>query len=71
MTEAKNPVLMSINDVQRQTGWSKPRIYDFAARTSDPLPLRYVDGTERGGVVVVAELIAWLDRNSIMYAERG
>lgn len=71
MTEAKNPVLMSINDVQRQTGWSKPRIYDFAARASDPLPLRYVDGTERGGVVVVAELIAWLDRNSSMYAERG
>ena len=71
MGEAKTPVLMSVNDVQRQTGWSKPRIYDFAARADDPLPLRYVDGTERGGVVVVAELMAWLDRNSSMYAERG
>lgn len=71
MTEQKTPVLMSVNDVQRQTGWSKPRIYDFAARHDDPLPLRYVDGTERGGVVVVAELMAWLDRNSSMYAERG
>lgn len=71
MAEQKTPVLMSVNDVQRQTGWSKLRIFDFAARASDPLPLRYVDGTERGGVVVVAELVAWLDRNSILYAERG
>lgn len=70
MADTKTPVLMSVNDVQRQTGWSKPRIYDFAARPDDPLPLRKVNGTERGFVVVVNDFLAWLDRNTTMYAEK-
>lgn len=71
MTETKNPVLMSVADIQKQTGWSRTRIYEFAARALDPLPLKFVNGTNRGGVVVVAELLAWLDRNGCSYMERG
>lgn len=70
MTEIKSRVLMSVADMQRQTGWGRSRIYEYAARAADPLPLRYVDGMERGGVVVVDELLAWLDRNSVAYNER-
>lgn len=68
--EKQMPTLMNVTEISRQTGWSRPRIYDFAARPDDPLPLRKVNGTERGFVVVVSDFLAWLDRNTTMYAEK-
>lgn len=71
MTEQeKTPLLISLQEIERQTGWSRRRIKEYAAREFDPLPLLYMQGTNRGGIAITSELTAWLKRNAEAY-ERG
>lgn len=72
MTDTKeSPLLVSLPEIERQTGWSRKRIYEYAALPNDPLPLRYVIGTQRGGVAIAQEFTEWLKRNTTTYSERG
>ena len=45
------------------------KLYEWAAREVDPMPVRYVDG-ERYGSVLVSEFEAWFKRNTGLYSER-
>lgn len=71
MEKTAQAVFMNLNEIKRQTGWGASRIYEFASRAVDPLPLRYVDGTKNGGVALVDELEEWFKRNSVSFTERG
>ena len=44
---------------------------EYAARSEDPLPVRYVRGKVRSGFVLVSELDEWMARNTCLYMERG
>lgn len=63
------PVVLTVRSIREQTGWGADRIYEFASRAKDPLPLRQVDGTERGSVVLASEFEDWLVRNSELFGE--
>lgn len=70
MAEPKALAFISLAGIQEQTGWSRPRIYEMAGRAYDPLPLRYLKGSTRGGVALVDELADWYRRNTVMFNER-
>lgn len=46
-------------------------IYRLASRADDPLPLRYLPGQQRSGVVLEREMDEWFERNSVHYQDRG
>ena len=61
---------MSVRQLADETGWDVKQIYAYASDRSDPLPIRYVRGRCRGGVVIVDEVKEWISRNSRLYSER-
>lgn len=69
LMQGTKPVCLSVSELSSQTGWSKPRIYEYAGRHEDPLPLRFVCGSRRGSVVLADEFNSWLQRNSTLYSE--
>lgn len=48
----------------------KNRVYEYARRKDDPLPLRCFPGAKRGGFVFRDEFEGWVKRNSILTATR-
>ena len=64
-------VFTTVDEIKQQTGWGSNRVYEYAARAVDPLPLRYVNGSTRSGVVLTADLVEWFKRNSVPYSEKG
>lgn len=65
---------MAIYNVKRlaaETGWDIHTIYGYAGRDEDPLPLRYVEGRKRRGIIKEESFWEWFDRNSVAYAERS
>lgn len=64
------PVLMSKSEVARQLGTNESTVGKYARRADDPLPLRYIKGKRNSGFVVVAEFVAWVERNTTLYRER-
>lgn len=51
-------------------GTNLSTIHEYSRRAADPLPVRYIDGKKRGGIVIVDEASDWLRRNSTSYQER-
>lgn len=45
------------------------KLYEYARRSKDPLPVRYLDG-ERYGSVSVIEWDEWFRRNAHLFNER-
>lgn len=66
----ETPLLMSCKQVAQQLGTNVSKVQEYARRTEDPLPLRYIKGKRNGGFVVVEEFVTWLERNTCPYSER-
>lgn len=62
-------VVITVPDLAGQMHKSTDKLYAWAQREEDPLPLRYVDG-ERYGVILVSEFEWWLKRNGRLMNER-
>ena len=61
---------MSVKRFADECGWDVKLVYEYARDGSDPLPIHYVKGRHRGGVVIVQEVSEWIRRNSRLYSER-
>ena len=65
------PVCVTVPQLAAQTGTKPSKLMEYAARSDDPLPVRYVRGKVRSGFVLVSELDEWMARNTCLYMERG
>ena len=45
-------------------------MYRLAKDPDDPFPIRYIGGKTRDGIVLHDELIAWVERNSVVGSPR-
>ena len=45
---------------------SRDAMYRLAKDPDDPFPIRYIGGKTRDGIVLHDELVAWVERNSIV-----
>lgn len=61
---------MSVRRLAEETGWDVKNIYAYADDAKDPLPIHYVKGRYRGGVVIAEEVAEWIRRNSRLYSDR-
>ena len=48
---------------------SPDKLYEWAKREEDPLPVRYIEG-ERYGTVLVSEFEDWMKRNGRLFNEK-
>lgn len=64
------PITLQTREIAEQLGTNHATVLEYARRTDDPLPLRYIKGKRKGGFVIVTEFEDWLKRNSCSYAER-
>lgn len=62
-------VMVTVSDLAEQMHVKKNRIYEWARREEDPLPLRTMDGMTRSSALVVEEWVAWYKRNSRLFKE--
>lgn len=60
----------SSEEVMRMLRISKQRLYAYAAREVDPLPLRTFPGVKRGAIADRDELREWVMRNTVLVRER-
>lgn len=60
---------MTIKELAESLGTNADKIREYARRVNDPLPVRYLAGKTRYGIVVVEEVTAWIDRNTVLYSE--
>lgn len=63
------PVMTTVPDLAKQMHKDTARLYEYARRPKDPLPVRYLDG-ERYGSVSVMEWDEWFRRNGALFNER-
>ena len=49
---------------------SRDAMYRLAKDPDDPFPIRYIGGKTRDGIVLHDELVAWVERNSIVGSPR-
>ena len=49
---------------------SRDAMYRLAKDPDDPFPIRYIDGKTRDGIVLHDELVAWVERNSVVGSPR-
>ena len=68
---AQAPVYMPLSAVARQMGTRDDYLLPYIRRAEDPMPVRWLAGKSRYGFVIVAELNAWLERNTVGWAGRG
>lgn len=61
---------MTVPRLAAQTGTKVEKLYEYATRKDDPLPIRYYKGKERSGFVIVPELYDWMSRNTCLFTER-
>ena len=45
---------------------SRDAMYRLAKDPDDPFPIRYIGGKTRDGIVLHDELVAWVERNSVV-----
>lgn len=62
-------VMITVPELAKQMHKDTVRLYEWAKRSTDPLPVRYVDG-ERYGAVSVIEFDEWWRRNGLLFNER-
>lgn len=62
---------LTVRGLAEAWGTNVTTIGEYARRTVDPLPVRYIGDKKRGGIVIVAEANEWLERNSRFAAEKG
>lgn len=67
---AAAPVCVTVPQLAKQTGTKPSKLMEYAARSEDPLPVRYVRGKVRSGFVLTPELYDWMARNTCLYMER-
>ena len=63
------PVMVTIADLAAQMHMKRERLYEYAKRDDDPLPLRTLDGMQRTSAVLVSEWSEWFSRNSRLFKE--
>lgn len=63
-------VAITPTKLAKQLGKSVDKVYAWAKRENDPLPIRYVDG-ERYGSILVSEFESWFKRSGKLKGERG
>lgn len=68
---AQAPVYMPLSAVARQMGTRDDYLLPYIRRAEDPMPVRWLAGKSRYGFVIVEELNAWLERNTVGWAGRG
>ncbi len=68
---ARAPVYMPLSEVALQMGTRDDNLLPYIRRAEDPMPVRWLAGKSRYGFVIVAELNAWLERNTVGWAGRG
>lgn len=61
---------MTAGELADSWGVAPEKLYEYARRESDPLPIRYVRGKTRYGIVMVEEVSEWLLRNSVLFNDR-
>ena len=49
---------------------SRDAMYRLAKDPDDPFPIRYIGGKTRDGIVLHDELVAWVERNSVVGSPR-
>lgn len=49
---------------------SRDAMYRLVKDPDDPFPIRYIGGKTRDGIVLHDELVAWVERNSIVGSPR-
>ena len=49
---------------------SRDAMYRLAKDPDDPFPIRYIGGKTRDGIVLHDELVAWVERNSVVSSPR-
>ena len=49
---------------------SRDAMYRLAKDPDDPFPIRYIGGKTRDGIVLHDELVAWVERHSIVGSPR-
>ncbi len=62
-------VVITVPELAKEMHKDAAKLYEWAARKVDPMPVRYVDG-ERYGSVLVSEFESWFKRNTALYSER-
>lgn len=67
----RESVYLTVSELADQWRIDRNGIYGMASGTDDPLPIRYLGGRVRSGVIDVSELRAWVARNSKLYGERA
>ena len=63
-------VFLTVKALAEQTGWDIKTIYAYAKDEYDPLPIRYVRGRFRYGILIASEAEEWVRRNSRLYSEK-
>lgn len=76
-TNAKREVMpmgiapyMTVTELADSWGTNPDKLHEYARRESDPLPIRYIKGKTRYGIVMVEEVNEWLLRNTVLANER-
>lgn len=64
------PIVTTVPELAAQMHKDASKLYEWAKRPKDPLPLRYVDG-ERYGAVLVTEFEQWFRRNGLLFNEKS
>ena len=68
--EIDMPVVITVPELAEQMHKSPDKLYEWAKRENDPLPVRYIGG-ERYGAILVSELAEWFIRNGQLANERS
>ena len=63
------PVMTTVSKLAEEMHKDSAKLYEYARRSKDPLPVRYLDG-ERYGSVSVIEWDEWFRRNAKLFNER-
>ena len=61
------PPYLTTRALAQAWGTNLSTVLGYSKRADDPLPVRYIGEKKRGGIVIVAEANAWLERNSHIY----
>ena len=64
------PLLALLGSRQGGLRISRDAMYRLAKDPDDPFPIRYIGGKTRDGIVLHDELVAWVERNSVVGSPR-
>ena len=60
----------TVPDLAKEGHISTEKLYELSRRKHDPFPVRYIDGS-RYGQVLISEADEWVRRNGVLMNERS